>query len=121
MQNLETSIADRISTLERRYRRMVACLAIVPCLAFFMGVAANEMLRAKAVIAEKLVVVDSEGKTKAAIYTNEQTGDPTIELYNPDGSLLLNLGRSKDNDIGFIQFFDKSGQFKGGAGGNALK
>jgi hypothetical protein len=44
-----------------------------------------------------------------------------LEMYNSDHSLIMNAGKSPENGVGFVQFFDSAGKFKGGAGGNALR
>ena len=92
------SLEDRIAKLETAGRRLKATLMMVPLLAFTLGAAANDASKAKSVTTEKLVIVDDAGKTRAALYSNE-SGDPSLELYNPDGSLLLNLARSDVNEI----------------------
>jgi len=120
MQMNTTTIESRLARLEQKDRRRRILLVLVPFMAFGLGAAANDVLKAKSVTTEKLVIVDEAGKPRATLYANKQ-GDPSLELYNPDGSLLLNLARSDDNGIGCIQFFSKEGKFKGGAGGNALK
>lgn len=120
MSDNNTSLEERIAKLESTGRRQKLLLVILPLLAVALGAAANDALKAKSVTTEKLVIVDDSGKPKAALYANAK-GDPNLEMYNPDGSLLLNIARSDDNGIGCIQFFNKEGKFKGGAGGNALK
>ena len=47
MPSCNISIEDRISRLERLNRLIGFCLIAVPCLTFLMGVAANDLLRAK--------------------------------------------------------------------------
>ena len=110
----------RIEKLESTVGRLRIVLVVVPLLAFVLGAAANDALTAKSVTTERLQIVNPAGETRASLFTNAK-GDPVLELYNADGSLLVNAGRSPDNGVGFIQFFDEQGQFKGGAGGNALK
>ena len=119
MSKITASMEDRIAKLERSSRRLKLILVILPLLAFALGAGANEAMQAKSLTTEKLVIVDDAGKPRAALYSNVK-GDPNLEFYNADGSLLLNLARSDDNGIGCIQFFSKEGKFKGGAGGNAL-
>lgn len=95
-------------------------LALIPVIAFSLGATTGDALKGKSVMTEKLLIVDQEGKSRAALFANQQ-GDPNLEFYNPDGSLLMNIARSDDNGIGCIQFFNRNGAFKGGAGGNALE
>jgi hypothetical protein len=118
-ENLAT-FEERIAKLESSGRRLKVSLILLPLMAFSLGAAFSDVLKAKSVITEKLIIVDDTGKTRAALYANSK-GNPNLELYNADGSLMLNLAKSDDNGIGCIQFFDQAGKFKGGAGGNALK
>ena len=111
---------ERIAKLESSGRRLKLSLILLPLIAFSLGAAVSDALKAKSVTTEKLVIVDDTGKPRAALYANSK-GNPNLELYNADGSLLLNLAKSDDNGIGCIQFFDQEGKFKGGNGGNALK
>ena len=120
MSHESTSLECRIASLEASGRRLKLALVFLPVLALVLGAAANDAIKTKLVSTEKLVIVDDSGKPKAAFFCNAQ-GDPNLEFYNSDGSLLLNLARSDDNGIGCIQFFSKEGKFKGGAGGNALE
>ena len=120
MSSCTVSLEERVAKLESTGQRLKLTLVLLPLFAFALGAAANDALKAKSVTTEKLVIVNDAGKPTAALYSNAK-GDPNLELYNPDGSLLLNLARSDDNGIGCIQFFNKAGEFKGGAGGNALK
>ncbi|MFN8705774.1 MAG: hypothetical protein ACK526_02890 [Planctomyces sp.] len=110
----------RITCLESKFRKLLAGLFILAPLSFLLGAAANDMIQAKTVTTEKLVIVDASGKERAAIYCNE-TNEPVLEMYNSDHSLIMNAGKSPENGVGFVQFFDSTGKFKGGAGGNALR
>ena len=121
MSNNKVSVEERIAKLELSSRRLKLGLLMIPLLAFGLGAAANDALKAKSVTTEELVIVDDAGERRASLFSNPKSGDPHLELYNADGTLLLNLARSDDNGIGCIQFFNKDGKFKGGAGGNALK
>jgi hypothetical protein len=114
------SIDDRVARLERRIRNLFILLLAIPALAFLLGAAANDVLKAKSVTTQKLVIVDPKGRDCAAFYVSKK-GEPVFEMYNQDHSLLLNVGKSDDNGFGFIQFFDNEGKFKGGVGGNALE
>ena len=120
MQSKSTLIEDRLMRLEQKDRRLRALVVLVPLLAFGLGAAASDALKAKSITTGKIELVDEAGKVRAALFTNQQ-GDPNLEFYNPDRTLLLNVARSDDNGIGCIQFFSKDGKFKGGAGGNALQ
>ena len=120
MSDTTARLEERVAKLESTSRRLKLLLFVLPLLTLALGAAANDALKAKSVTTEKLYIVDDSGKPKAALFCNDK-GDPNLELYNPDHSLLLNLARSDDNGIGCIQFFNKNGEFKGGAGGNALK
>lgn len=114
-----TSDTDRIAELERKMKRIVACVVILPAIAFLLGAAANDIVTAKSVTTERLVIVDGNGKERAAIFCLRQ--EPVLEMYNADHSLILNAGKSPDNGVGVMQFFDSAGNFKGGVGGNAFK
>jgi len=120
MQVVSSSNTDRIAELERKMKRIMASVIILPALAFVLGAAANDMIKAKSVTTERLVIVDANGKERAAIYCGDKQ-EPVLEMYNADHSLIINAGKSPDNGVGFVQFFDSAGTFKGGAGGNALK
>jgi hypothetical protein len=120
MQPTKTSSSDRIAALERKMKRMIACMIVLPAFAFLLGAAANDMIRAKSVTTEKLVIVDSGGNERAALFCGDQD-EPVLEMYNADHSLMLNAAKSPDNGVGFVQFFDAAGKFKGGVGGNSLK
>src|SRR5205814_9404752 len=103
----------------RRLRRL---LLLAPIAALLLGAAAAELKdwRGDSITAKKLVLIDRDSTDRAALFTNKD-GDPVLEFYNKDHSLLLNAGKSPDKGVGFVQFFDGKGQFKGGVGGNALK
>jgi hypothetical protein len=120
MQSPGASNDDRIARLERKVKNMSACVFVLPAVALLVGAAANDMIRAKSVTTEKLVIVDTDGKERAAIYCNDKQ-EPIFEMYNVDHSLIVNAGKSPDNGVGFVQFFDAAGKFKGGVGGNAVK
>lgn len=120
MQLPSSSSNDRIAQLERQMKRTMVCVIFLPALAFLLGAAANDMIKAKSVSTERLVVIDANGKERAAIYCNDKQ-EPVFEMYNTDHSLIVNAGKSPDNGVGFMQFFDAAGKFKGGVGGNALK
>ena len=115
-----TTDTDRIAQLERNLKRIMGCIIVLPAFAFLLGAAANDMITAKSVTTERLLIVDANGKERAAIYCDGKQ-EPVLEMYNANHSLILNVGKSPDNGVGFIQFFDSAGRFKGGAGGNALK
>ncbi len=116
-----TSNADRIAQLERKMKRIVACVISLPAIAFLLGAAANDMIKAKSVATERLVIVDANGKERAVICCTGDKQEPVFEMYNADHSLILNAGKSPDNGVGCVQFFDSVGKFKDGVGGNALK
>jgi hypothetical protein len=48
-------------------------------------------------------------------------GGPAMALCTEDGKYLVYMGQNGGNGIGFIQFHDNEGKFKGGYGGDALK
>ena len=115
-----SSNTDRIAQLERTMKRTMACVVVLPALAFFLGAAANDMIKAKSVTTERIVIIDANGKERAAIYCGDKQ-EPIFEMYNKDHSLIVNAGKSPENGVGFLQFFDSAGKFKGGVGGNSLK
>jgi hypothetical protein len=120
MQAHSNSNTDRIAQLERTMKRTMACVMVLPVLAFLLGAAANDMIKAKSVTTERIVIIDANGKERAAIYCGDKQ-EPVFEMYNADHSLIANAGKSPENGVGFMQFFDSTGKFKGGVGGNALK
>jgi hypothetical protein len=113
---------QRIENLERQNQRLRRALLLSPVAALLLGAGAVEVKdwKGKSVTAEKFILVDSNGRERAALFTGKGA-EPVLEFYNKDHSLLLNAGKSPDNGVGFIQFFDSTGKFKGGQGGNALK
>ena len=115
-----TSNTDRIAQLERTMKRTIVCAIALPALTFLLGAAANDMIKAKSVTTERIVIIDANGKERAAIYCGDKQ-EPVFEMYNVDHSLIVNAGKSPENGVGFLQFFDSSGKFKGGVGGNSLK
>lgn len=121
MIELLKTLESRIEGLERQNRRLRWLLFGLPAVAALLGAATAQVVdwKGKSVTTEKLILLDGEGKERGALYVHK--GEPVLELYNPDHSLLLNAGKSPDNGVGFIQFFDSQGKFKGGLGGNALK
>ena len=118
MKSSTATDAMRISRIKKRMHWVLVLLPVLPILAFTLGAAANDALRTKSVTTESLAIVDAEGKTRAAIYVGKNK-QPVFEMYNENESLLLNAGKSRDNGIGFIQFFDSDGDFKAGVGGNS--
>ena len=116
-----TDLAGRVARLERQNRRQRLALVAIPLVALLLGAAAQQVneWKGKSVTTEKLILVDGDGKERGAWYVHK--GEPVLEFYNKDHSLILNAGKSPDNGVGFIQFFDDKGKFKGGVGGNALK
>jgi hypothetical protein len=115
------TLESRIDRLERQNRRQRWLLLGLPAIALLLGASAAQVAdwKGKSVTTEKLILVDGDGKERGAMYISK--GEPVLELYNADHSLILNAGKSPDNKVGFIQFFDDKGKFKGGVGGNALK
>ena len=120
MQAYSNTNTDRMAQLERTMKRTMACVIVLPVLAFLLGAAANDMIKAKSVTTERIVIIDANGKERAAIYCGDKH-EPVFEMYNADHSLIVNAGKSPENGVGFMQFFDSAGKFKGGVGGNALK
>jgi hypothetical protein len=125
MESRSASNDDRIARLERKLRTITASLFILAPLALLLGAAAaaaaaNDMIKVKSVTTQKLVILDADGKERAAIFCNDKQ-EPILEMYNADHSLIINAGKSPENGVGFVQFFDSTGKFKGGVGGNALK
>lgn len=119
--NQQPTLEGRITLLERQNRRQRRALLAVPLVALILGAGAGQVAdwKGKSVTAEKFILVDTDGKERGAWFVNE--GEPVLEFYNKDHSLILNAGRSPENGVGFIQFFDSKGEFQGGLGGNALK
>lgn len=121
MDEVTRTLAARIEWLERQTRRQRWLLLGVPLLALVLGASAAQMAdwKGKSVTAERLVLVDGDGAERAALYVHK--GEPVLEMYHKDHSLILNAGKSPDNGVGFVQFFDGKGAFRGGVGGNGLK
>jgi hypothetical protein len=119
---IQPTLAQRVEALERQNRRLRRALLLVPVAALLLGAGAAEVKdwKGDSVTAKKFILVDDGGKERAALLTDKD-GNPVLEFYNKDHSLLLNAGKSPDNGVGFIQFFDGKGKFKGEVGGNALK
>jgi|694.fasta_scaffold99104_2 hypothetical protein len=143
--NSETtsSIESRISSLERKNRQLRWLLLFLPLVALTLGAASqNDIFKAKKVVAEEFVLTDSEGKTRASLMlvensaqlvlqdsagkarvrlaANPEEAGPILFLYTKNEKTALAAGQSKDNGIGFIEFYDE-GNVKAGFGGNALK
>lgn len=116
----EQALEMRVASLERRNRHQLLALVTLPFVVLIMGAGAAQIAdwKGKSVTTEKLILVDDEGNERGAWYVHK--GEPFLEFYNKDHSLILNAGKSPDNSVGFIQFFDEKGKFKGGVGGNAL-
>ena len=49
------------------------------------------MIKAKSITTERLVIVDANGKERAAVYCGDKQ-EPLFEMYNADHSLILNGG-----------------------------
>lgn len=115
------TLEQRVASLERQNRRQRLALLAIPFVALLIGAGAAEMAdwKGKSITTEKLVLVDGAGKERGAWYVHK--GEPVLEFYNTDHSLILNVGKSPENSVGFVQFFDEKGKFKGGVGGNSLK
>jgi hypothetical protein len=116
------ALEQRVEKLERQNHRLRLALLLVPVAALLLGAGAGELKdwKGKSATAEKFSLVDADGKERAALFAGKD-GEPVLEFYNKDHSLLLNAAKSPDNGIGFIQFFDSKGKFRGGAGGNAIR
>jgi hypothetical protein len=114
-------LAERVASLERQNRWQRRAMVAVPLVALLLGAAVAQVdeWKGKSVRTEKLFVLDEEGKERIGLYVHK--GEPVLEVYNKDHSLLLNAGKSLENGVGFLQFFDSQGKFKGGVGGNSLK
>jgi len=115
------SLESRVEGLERQNRRLRWLLLGLPVVVALLGASAFQVSewKGKSVTTEKLILLDGDGKERGALYVHK--GEPVLELYNKDHSLILNGGKSPENGVGFIQFFDGQGKFKDGVGGNALK
>jgi hypothetical protein len=115
-------LEQRVESLERENRRLRRVFLLLPVAGLLLGAGAAEVKdwKGKSVTAEKFILVDGDGRERAALSTGKGA-EPVLEFYNKDHSLLLNAGKSPDNGVGFIQFFDSAGKFKGGVGGNAIK
>ena len=140
---LTSSLESRISSLERKNRQQRWLLLFLPLIALTLGAAAqNEIFKAKKVVAEEFILTDSEGKTRASLMlvdngaqlvlqdsagkarvrlaANPEEAGPVLYLYTKNEKTALAAGQSKDNGIGFVEFYDE-GNVKAGFGGNALK
>ena len=138
-----SSLESRISSLERQNRKQRWLLLLLPLIAVTLGAAAqSEILNAKKVVAEEFVLTDGKGNTRASLMllddgahlvlqdssgkarvklaANPEDAGPVLFLYTKNEKTALAAGQSKDNGIGFIEFYDE-GTVKGGFGGNAFK
>ena len=68
-----------------------------------------------------IFLVGENDKVRAVLRSFEDKTGPLFMLANEDGTPLLSAGRSKANGIGFVEFLDASGTWKGGVGGSGLK
>ena len=66
-------------------------------------------------------LVGENDKVRAVVRSFEDKTGPLFALTNEDGSTLVAAGRSKTNGVGFVDFHDSKGTWKGGVGGNGLK
>lgn len=138
-----SSLESRICSLERKNRQQRWLLLLLPSFAVTLGAAAqNEIFQAKKVVAKEFVLTDSDGKTRASLMlvdnntqivlqdsdgkarvrlaANPEEAGPLLYLYTKNEKTALAAGQSKDNGIGFVEFYDE-GNVKAGFGGNALK
>jgi hypothetical protein len=118
----QPTLEQRVQNLERQNRRLRWALLFLPIagLVLAAGVAQVKDLVGQSVTAQKFILIDGDGRERAALFTSK-AAEPVLEFYNKDHSLILNAGKSPENGVGFIQFFDSAGKFKGGVGGNAIK
>ncbi len=137
------SLESRICLLERQNRRQRWLILLLPLFALVLGAASqNESLNAKKVVAEEFVLTDGKGNTRASLMlvddgahlvlqdssgkarvrlaANPNDAGPMLLLYTKNEKTALATGQSKDNGIGFIEFYDE-GNVRGGFGGNAFK
>lgn len=136
------SMEDRLGRLERQNRRFRWLMLGLPAVAFLLGSATQqEVWRGKMVVAEEFVLADPDGETRASLMllddgahlvlqdkdgkarvrlaANPDGAGPLLYLYTKDEKAALAAGQSKDNGIGFVEFYDE-GKVKGGVGGNSF-
>src|SRR5262245_42586498 len=115
------SLETRIEALERRSRWQRLALFGVPCLALLLGAAMAPPpdVRARTVVADKVVIVDEEGRERGVWQVHN--GHPAFQMYHKDHSLILNAGKSPENGIGMMQFFDDKGKQRSYVGGDRAK
>jgi hypothetical protein len=143
MENNSQHLEHRLQRLEKQNRKLWWAIFCLPLFAMLLGAQAQEsLLKGKKVVAEEFVLTDSEGHTRASLMlfkdgahlvlqdqngkarvrlaANADNAGPLLYLYNEEEKAALAAGQSKDNGIGFVEFYD-SGKIKGGVGGNAYK
>jgi hypothetical protein len=67
-----------------------------------------------------LFLINAEGKSLATL-RRLQDGSPVLALFANDEKPVLIAGRNKDNGVGFVEWHDGKGNFKGSMGGNSVK
>jgi hypothetical protein len=137
------SLEVRLNRMERENRRLRWLLLGLPAIALLIGAQAQKAVwKGKTVVAEEFILADPDGKTRASLMmlkdgahlvlqdqdgkarvrlaANPDGAGPLLYLYTKDEKAALAAGQSKDNGIGFVEFYD-DGKIKGGVGGSALK
>jgi hypothetical protein len=77
------------------------------------------------------LAADSEGNGPALFLVNKEKVVATLRSYKDQGPLfglfaddekpILTAGRAPQNGVGYVDFFDGKGNWKGSAGGTSLK
>lgn len=142
MSSDQSAIESRLQKLEQSNRRLLLLCFGLPCLAFFLGAdAADKMWTGKKIVAEEIVLTDSEGEIKATLHVRDgsanfvlldgngtgrvrlsadaESAGPVLVLGSKNGKPALIAGTNKDSGIGSVDFHD-DGVYKGGVGGRAL-
>lgn len=110
------TVDERIHRLERQCSRQRLGLIGLPLAALLLGAAAADVAdwKGKSVTAERLTLVDSNGRARATLQVGND--GPAFRLLNDDQSPLVTIGKSR-NRIGAINFYDERGNFATQEGG----
>ena len=118
-ESLQT-IEARLEQIERQNRRLRWLVLVLPLATLLAGAAGPDIWEGKKVVAEEIVLKDKNGAVRVLIKADVNGFGPSLFMYTKKDKMALAAGQSKDNGIGFIDFYDE-GNFKGGVGGNSLK
>ena len=142
MSNTNTTFESRLSKLEQSNRRLLMLCLGLPFLAFALGAdAADAIWKGKKIVAEEIVLTDSDGETRATLHVRDGSANfilrdkdgkgrvrlsadadsagPIVALFSKNEKPALIAGTNPDSGIGSVDFL-VGGEYKGGVGGRAL-